>query len=289
VAIGEVKTAWNEKKGAIVTRSEEWSYYSSADSIREFEDASLAEVHERGVENAEKVLAVNDGSLWIQSLTDYHCPDAIHILDFSHAAEHLATAGKAVLEEHSDRFQNWYREAAHRLKHQPPGQTLARLYLMHRQTADQSAQDTILQQIDYLERRRAQIDYPYFRARHYPIGSGSIESAHKHVVQKRMKQAGMRWADDNINPMLALRNLIANDRWHDGWDAITHSRWQNRRAAAFGRAIPPQVSEPITLDSLPTLPAPPPSIVSETVAPKRTIPAPGHPWRRGIWPDPRYS
>jgi hypothetical protein len=36
------------------------------------------------------------------------------------------------------------------------------------------------------------IRYASFRAQGSPIGSGSVESANKLVVQSRMKQAGMR-------------------------------------------------------------------------------------------------
>ena len=43
----------------------------------------------------------------------------------------------------------------------------------------------------YLQQRLAMMDYPYFQRRGYPIGSGSVESAHKQVVQRRLKGAGI--------------------------------------------------------------------------------------------------
>ncbi len=54
-------------------------------------------------------------------------------------------------------------------------------------------------------------------------GSGSVESAHKQVVQRRLKQAGMRWAPQHVNPILALRDLLCNGRWSEGWNASSAS------------------------------------------------------------------
>ena len=38
-----------------------------------------------------------------------------------------------------------------------------------------------------------------------PIGSGAVESAHRHVLQTRMKRAGQRWALRNARRMARLR------------------------------------------------------------------------------------
>lgn len=280
LAIGEVEVNWNQKRAEMVTETTNWSYYSSIATIREFEEAALVELHERGVENAQRLFSVNDGAKWIQSFTDYHCPNAIRILDFSHAAEHVAAAGKAALGDNSDLFKSWYHDAKARLKHKPPAQSIARLHLLARQSDDLAAKEAILDHIAYLEPRIDQIDYPFFQDRHYPIGSGSVESSHKHVVQKRMKQAGMRWAADNIDPMLALRTLLANDRWATGWAHISSSRLQQSLASS---PLPLLTSTPAPLPP-PSLPPVPPHFSTPDPSPQ-----PLHPWRRGIWPDPRFS
>jgi len=57
------------------------------------------------------------------------------------------------------------------------------------------------------------INYNEFQSLGYPIGSGCVESANKLVVESRLKQAGRRWARQNIDPMLGLRNIACNDRW----------------------------------------------------------------------------
>ncbi len=131
------------------------------------------------------------------------------------------------------------------------------------------------------------IDYPRFRARGYPIGSGSVESSHKHVVHSRLKQAGMRWSEQHVNPMLALRNLIANDRWEEGWSQLTSFRLQ-KRWALQSQAKPRPVPPPLTFDSVRVAPEPtisPDSTSDGSVPKKRWRPPPDHPWRRPWLPS----
>jgi len=53
-----------------------------------------------------------------------------------------------------------------------------------------------------------------------PIGSGEIESAHRYVIQIRLKIAGAWWKIENLDKMLALRVLRANGGWGDYWSSI---------------------------------------------------------------------
>ena len=84
----------------------------------------------------------------------------------------------------------------------------------------------------YLAKREAQMQYPTFQAAGWPIGSGCVESANKVVVEARLKGAGMHWERHNVNPMLVLRNAVCNGRWDETWQASTmhrqHTRQQQR-------------------------------------------------------------
>jgi len=81
----------------------------------------------------------------------------------------------------------------------------------------------------YLEKRKAQLQYPQFQEQGWPIGSGIVESANKLVVEARLKGSGMHWADPNVNPLLALRNIICSDRWKEEWPKIEARLRQNTR------------------------------------------------------------
>ena len=151
------------------------------------------------------VATVNDGSDWIQSFADFHFPKAVRILDFRHASDYVAAAGKAAWGEGTAEFSAWFARTIHQLKHKPPQQTIADICLLAAKATTDEQLATIDTARRYLQKREKLIDYPYFQARELPIGSGSVESSHKGVVHSRMKQAGMRWAAPHVDPMLALR------------------------------------------------------------------------------------
>lgn len=65
----------------------------------------------------------------------------------------------------------------------------------------------------YLNRRNEQLDYPGALANELPIGSGEIESAHRYIVQKRLKLPGAWWCAANADYVLALRLNRANHKW----------------------------------------------------------------------------
>jgi len=121
--------------------------------------------------------------------------------------------------------------------------------------------------LGYLRKRVDQMAYPTFRAAGWPIGSGIVESANKLVVEARLKGAGMHWARASVNPMLALRNAVCNDRWREVWTAsMTHMRKHGRIVRPITPTDPPEL--------LPS-PAPAPEPPVQPLTPK-----PIHPWRR---------
>ena len=289
MVVGEFESVWNGKKGEIEVKTGDISYFSRSYRIREFERYALAELHRRGVDNAERVVTVNDGSEWIQSFADYHLPQAVRILDFRHALGYVVAAGQAIYGEHSDAFRQWYRPLPHQLKHKPPQRTLAELCLLTHQAESDDQLAVIDQARRYLQKRQTMLDYPHFRSQGYPIGSGSVESSHKGVVHSRMKQAGMRWAESHVDPMLTLRNWVCNGRWSEEWSQVAPSYWQQQRQEfrEWGRrqrpTTPPITFADVTVketsaskDDLP--------VVAPQENPPSSKPAADHPWRRDIWP-----
>lgn len=290
IAVGEFTTEYDPQSWTAQVKTHNLSYFSRSGGVREFERDALAELHRRGVENAQTVVAVNDGAEWIQSFLDYHAPRAVRIIDFAHAASYLAQAGKAVWGEESATFQGWFAAACHRLKHQPPQETMANLRLLQPKTKNDEQSALIDSALHYLQRRLPMLDYAHFRRRGYPIGSGSVESGHKVVVQRRLKGAGMRWAEQHLDPMLALRNLVCNGRWEEGWQQIVlfqqEQQLANKVRAAEARQPPPP--EPITFARLKAAGLLPEDELSDAspaaTAKKPRHPAPDHPWRRPLNP-----
>lgn len=287
IAIGEFSTRWQPSTWTNHVKTEQISYFSRSDDVRNFERYALAELHRRGVDNAQTVVSVNDGAEWIQHFLDYHCPQAVRILDFPHAASYVAQAGKAIWDEGSETFNGWFKDACHRLKHEPAEQTIANLKLLRVKAKTDADAASIDGALFYLQRRRHMLDYAHFQKQGYPIGSGSVESGHKVVVQQRMKGAGMRWAEPHVNSMLALRNHVCNGTWEDGWQQAAAYRQTQRtaRRVQAADAKQPAPPEPITfarlkakglLSDAPIADAPPPAETSRDAA--------DHPWRNNKWP-----
>mgnify|MGYP001409820112 CR=1 FL=1 len=230
VAFGEFESQWDAKNKQVVTTTKNISYFSRVAPAEAFANAALYEWQRRGGENAQRVVAVNDGAAWIQAFIDYHAPQAIRVIDFAHAQAYLAIIGKVIYGAETEQFKRWYGRVSRQLGQKPPQRTLSQLRLLHQQHQTHPEAETIAQAIRYLERRETMIDYPHFRQMQIPIGSGMVESGHKVVMQRRMKQAGMRWAEANLNPMLALRLALCNKVWNTSWQAIqTQARHKSRQ------------------------------------------------------------
>lgn len=75
----------------------------------------------------------------------------------------------------------------------------------------------------YLSGRLEQLDYAGAHARKRPIGSGEIESGHRHVIQERLKRAGSWWKEANAEAMLGLRVARANQRWDSYWNNLANA------------------------------------------------------------------
>ena len=204
------------------------SYFSRLCDAATFGDAAVVETHRRGVPKAQQVAAVVDGAEWIQGFLDLHCPDAVRILDFPHAVEHLNAISHAVLGAGTDAAASWLAAQCHTLKHEGPTDVLVAVRAL---VAPDPTAAAVREHVAYLEKRQAQMAYPCYHAAGWPLGSGVVESGNKVVMEARLKGAGMRWARDNVNPMVALRTIVYSDRWEEGWEAIAaHRRGQEHQA-----------------------------------------------------------
>lgn len=118
------------------------------------------------------------------------------------------------------------------------------------------------------------MQYPQIRQQGWPIGSGMVESANKNIVEARLKGTGMHWERKHVNPMLALRNAVCNDRWQEMWQQALSSHRKlkalHRSARATQRAhIGPSVCH---LGASDAPAAPPPSAVSQGAPPSSPLP-----------------
>ena len=247
VAIGQVERRKRKDKEEIVTTH--LTYFARMSDATTFADQASAEMRRRGVERAKEVCAIQDGAEWIQGFVPGHRHDALRILDFAHAASYIYEIAAKVREAGGHLPVRWVNGVLHRLKHEGPARLLRHLSRLA------SRYPHIQEQVNYLQKRQSFLQYPTYQQQGWPIGSGSVESSHKFVVQARLKGSGMHWKPAHINPMLALRLALLNERWTESWQQQERLRQQQRqlkRQAHQQGRLPHQQSKGQT--PAPTLP-----------------------------------
>ena len=273
LVVGEVGEP-TQRDGKTVVPTHSHSYFSRVAEAEVFQRLTLGELYRRRVETAEQIALVSDGAEWIQGFIEFHAPEAVRILDFPHAAQRICQIGEAVLGAEHASLRAWQTRQLHQLKHEGPDRVLESLRTF---AAAHVSVPLIAENLAYLEKRVAHMQYPSFQAEGWPIGSGMVESANKLVVEARLKGAGMHWSRASVNPVLALRNAVCNDRWAEAWQqSVAHIRRcgiirrevQPRSAAAEEQANPPAAS----------IPAVPVKKPANPLASRK--PSVDHPWRQ---------
>jgi hypothetical protein len=287
VAVGEVKESVTSK-GLCEVHTCHITYFSRMTDAETFGELAEVEMRRRGVSQAKAVCAVTDGAEWIQGFVNLHRPDALRVLDFPHAAEHLNLLLEALQQAGMKLPAKAFDRCLHLLKHHGPG-PLVRCY--DRLPANYKELEVVQKQMQYFGKRLSLMQYPQYQRDGWPIGSGMVESANKVVVQARLKGAGMHWAKSHVNPMLALRTAVCSERWQEAWqDSIAehHAQRHTKRQQVASTRFQSQISSLM----LSLLRLRPPTAKPTPSAPKLTQPAatlPGssrpsahHPWKRGL-------
>ena len=93
---------------------------------------------------------------------------------------------------------------------------------------------TLAKVVGYFENNRAHMQYDVYLREGYPIGSGVIEGACRHVIKDRMERAGMLWTLEGASALLRLRVVHTNDHW----DAYQEYRIVREQQELYGADAP---------------------------------------------------
>ena len=182
------------------------------------------------VEKADQVYTVlwlADGAPHNWRLAEQLLPNAIQILDWYHAVKHAMDCGKVLLGDESPWLPLWQQRAEQLLAAGEPDALINELMtcvglLPSRGRAEAlTALDDLIR---YYRTNAHRMRYAAFQEAGWPIGSGAAESAHRHVLQVRMKRAGQRWAMRNARRMAGLRAAYRTAGPLDFYDAIRRAR-----------------------------------------------------------------
>jgi hypothetical protein len=163
----------------------------------------------RGLARLRPTLVLGDGAPWIWALADEHLAERIEVVDFYHAAEHLAVVARACLGE-GPPAATWAADQRAVLITQGVAPVLTALASLLPSTPE--AREARRLARGYFTRNAERMDYPLLRTDGLPLGSGAVESAAAHVVQQRLKCPGMRWSPHGARAILTLRARLRSGR-----------------------------------------------------------------------------
>jgi len=340
VVVREVQTRRDRER---TVHAQDLSYFSRLTDHDTFARLATVETQRRGTETAGVICAVVDGAPWIQDFIAWRRPDAVRILDWPHALGYVAGVATAVYGADTAAARAWLARQRRVLLEEEDGPALVLAALrrlrmdlvavaagdraslvwtvaagegaaavpltgVRGQEAAGRALGVVQDSLTYLEPRAAHLRYAAFRAADYPIGSGSMESANKLLVEARLKGAGMHWARPPMNPMVALRTVAYGDCWAEAWPHITTQQRHAARMASADRRVAraqvaqaqaqaqeasqpetPTVSARVTTPPAVRVPSRRTSAVSGDCTHHPHKPAADHPWRRGSLSRPRCA
>jgi hypothetical protein len=177
-----------------------------------FAPALKGELARRRVRDVQEITTVNDGADWIWDLAERYVPEwRVEVLDWPHALQNLAKAAKAGFGEGTKEAKTWLEQRKTELWQGQVVQVEIGLYNLPRRYKKRG--DAIRQVKAYVDQHSKRLKYDRFRDEGRPIGSGTVESSAKNVVQWRMKRGGQHWSPDGAMRMLAAVGEVRSKRW----------------------------------------------------------------------------
>jgi hypothetical protein len=154
--------------------------------------------------------------LWQACAEGVMDPNRVEVLDLLHVTPRLWSAAKLLYGEKSKEVVPFVRE---RLTQVLQGKVLTALRTMRRVAQERglsSVKKKALGKIcSYLYKNRQRMRYDEYLREGYPIASGVIEGACRHLIKDRMERAGMHWTLAGAQAMLDLRSLWIGGYWQE--------------------------------------------------------------------------
>jgi hypothetical protein len=192
-------------------------FAGTMESVEVAGEQLLACANQAGAHKDTHVHCVGDGARWIANqVEEQFGANGTYLIDFYHLCEYLSAAAASCCGQESEA--SWLDKQKKEMKASNHKAVLIELkpYLEEQTVDDSNA--PVRACYRYIDNRPAQLDYKTAIERDLPIGSGEVESAHRYVLQARLKIAGAWWKLDNAKNMIELRVCRANDLWSEYWD-----------------------------------------------------------------------
>ena len=214
-------------------------------------DAALAEaaaqVGRRDGTPITSRVALTDGSVALQERVQRQFPTFTLVLDLIHATEYLWKGANALLGETHPARTAWVQARTLRLLQSQARAVVDECRHLAQDPGRTTLQITILTGVAaYLERNAPYMQYATYLALGWPIATGVIEGACRHLVKDRCERSGMRWTLGGAEALLHLRCVQENG----DWDAYHAFRRRQRHHRLYTVPYPDDVVTPLDLHAL---------------------------------------
>ena len=205
---------------AIAKPCEEVRYLAGFYTLDELGERLRRQAGQVGMDKVDRWIAISDAGSGLEAFFDVHFPRAVKIVDFRHATEHLTPliqllgAADPAGEPAAALVSAW----CHRLKHEGGTTVLSALRELNREAMDEPMRAAHDDALTYFGNHSGRMNYPEYVAKGWQIGSGSVESSCKNVVNQRLNMGGMRWGGEGADTVAHLRALFRSEVGQ--WDAF---------------------------------------------------------------------
>ena len=183
------------------------------------------EAQRRGLRQADVVIGIGDGGNWIDPLLERELRLSARIIDWCHASQHVWDCAKAAFGPDTPQAAAWGERTEALLWDGRVGEVIAAIGEQSRRLGKPSEQDppqhprrVLHQNVGYFTRHERHMNYPEYRRKGWPIGSGVTEAAVKQC-NKRVKGTEQFWSEGGVEAVLTLRAMwVSQDgRWERCW------------------------------------------------------------------------
>lgn len=207
----------------------------------------VQQVFKRDAAQLTNHIALTDGSRALQLKVEAYLPDFTLILDIIHVSEYLWETANVLLGEAHPQRGMWVEDALRCLLEDDHETLFKHLdYQRSAPSLSQSKVKILTKVLNYLRRNQPYMNYQHYLFLGWPIGTGVIEGACRHLIKDRFEQAGMRWSVAGAQAMLDLRTVHLNDDWDD----FQRFRRQYVHRQRYGSLHPMSRSEVVALNTL---------------------------------------
>lgn len=152
------------------------------------------------------LIFINDGASWIWNWIEDAYPDAVQILDYFHAIEYLTGFADSYIKDPTEK-RTWVESMEALLNKDEVQSVIEVLNIMDHsnQKKTPECKEKLKSLLSYYHSHKGRMLYGTYKTKGYLVGSGPIESAHRNVVQKRLKLSGQRWTEEGAQNIACLR------------------------------------------------------------------------------------